>query len=238
MPLPSSGPISFADLNEELGNASTSQLDMDSAAIEFNLTKPHGMDEFYGLSITTTKPPTTTTTTTSSPFISYVVTYDEFNEETACASFNQFTIFSQCNLITLPGIGQCFLYNTQNTGDPVSPGYYADVSTNNYYYVESGGLVEEIGSCTPPITTTTTLPPSIEPWGGSIQQASSIAACNASATNIYGFIGSGVVPEINDTCFTTTGGGKFLPAGFYFEGGDFASLQIGSSGLVINKVLC
>lgn len=60
MPLPSSGPISFADLNEELGNASNSQLDMDSAAIAFNLTKPHGMDEFYGLS-------TTTTTTTLAP---------------------------------------------------------------------------------------------------------------------------------------------------------------------------
>lgn len=54
MPLPTSGQISFADLNSELGNASTSQLDLDTAAIEFSIpTKPHGMDEFYGLTLST-----------------------------------------------------------------------------------------------------------------------------------------------------------------------------------------
>ena len=51
MPLPSSGPISFNDLNLELGNPSETKLDMDSVAIEFSLTRPHGMDEFYGLSL-------------------------------------------------------------------------------------------------------------------------------------------------------------------------------------------
>lgn len=54
MPLPTSGQISFADLNSELGNTSTSQLDLDTAAIEFSIpTKPHGMDEFYGLTLGT-----------------------------------------------------------------------------------------------------------------------------------------------------------------------------------------
>ena len=50
MPLPSSGSISFEDINIELGNESNAQLDMDSAATEFDLTQPHSMDEFYGLS--------------------------------------------------------------------------------------------------------------------------------------------------------------------------------------------
>jgi hypothetical protein len=51
MPLPASGEIDFDDLNLELGNVLGTQLDMESAALEFNLTRPHGMDEFYGLSL-------------------------------------------------------------------------------------------------------------------------------------------------------------------------------------------
>ena len=50
MPLPSSGSISFADINIELGNNSNDRLDLDYAAAEFGLSQPHGMDEFYGLS--------------------------------------------------------------------------------------------------------------------------------------------------------------------------------------------
>ena len=51
MPLPSSGSISFDDLNLELGNEPGTQLDMSSSAVLFSLTAPHGMDEFYGLSL-------------------------------------------------------------------------------------------------------------------------------------------------------------------------------------------
>jgi hypothetical protein len=51
MPLPSSGSISFDDLNLELGNEPGTQLDMSSSAALFSLTAPHGMDEFYGLSL-------------------------------------------------------------------------------------------------------------------------------------------------------------------------------------------
>lgn len=57
MALPSSGPISFADFNTELGNTTGSQIDLEAAAIAFNInTRPHGMDEFYGLSIVPVTP--------------------------------------------------------------------------------------------------------------------------------------------------------------------------------------
>ena len=57
MALQSSGPISFRDLNIELGNSPTSQLDIRTAANEFGLSTPDAMNEFYGLAVT---PPTTT----------------------------------------------------------------------------------------------------------------------------------------------------------------------------------
>jgi len=183
---------------------------------------------------------TTTTTTTAAPFYAYLITYDEFNEGTACADTNEFTVYSQCSPITLPGIGQCFLYNSNDTNDPVAPGYYADVSTGNYYYVENNGLVEEIQSCpAPPATTTTTLPsPSINPWDGSIQVFSSTSACNQSTSNVYGFLGIGGTPEVGDTCYTSPAGIKLLPAGWYYEGNDTAALEIGASGVVITKLIC
>lgn len=51
MPIPQAGEIGFDDLNDELGNTLGTQLDMESAALEFSLTRPHGMDEFYGASL-------------------------------------------------------------------------------------------------------------------------------------------------------------------------------------------
>lgn len=55
MALPSSGAISFDDLNSELGNSPGSPLDLESAAISFGINaRPHGMDEFYGLSLSAT----------------------------------------------------------------------------------------------------------------------------------------------------------------------------------------
>ena len=52
MPLPEEGnPISFNDLNIELGNNGDDTLDMDTVASEFGLEVPHGMNEFYGRSL-------------------------------------------------------------------------------------------------------------------------------------------------------------------------------------------
>ena len=53
MPLPSSGPISAADLNEELGNSPGFPIDFESAAESLleNASRPHSMNEFYGASL-------------------------------------------------------------------------------------------------------------------------------------------------------------------------------------------
>ena len=53
MPLPSSGPISADDLNEELGNSPRTQIDFESAAESLleTATRPHSMNEFYGASL-------------------------------------------------------------------------------------------------------------------------------------------------------------------------------------------
>jgi hypothetical protein len=52
MPLPSSGPISADDLNDELGNPPGTSIDFETAAnaLLANPSRPHGMDEFYGAS--------------------------------------------------------------------------------------------------------------------------------------------------------------------------------------------
>ena len=43
MPLPEEGnAIGFDDINEELGNSSTAELDLESASEQFGLTAPHG----------------------------------------------------------------------------------------------------------------------------------------------------------------------------------------------------
>jgi hypothetical protein len=54
MTLPAAGqPISFQDINEELGRSSTAQLDLEYASEEFGLTAPHGMDELAGRTFNT-----------------------------------------------------------------------------------------------------------------------------------------------------------------------------------------
>ena len=51
MALPSAGnPISFKDINEELGNAGNAELDLKTAAETFGDTEPFGMDELLGQS--------------------------------------------------------------------------------------------------------------------------------------------------------------------------------------------
>ena len=53
MPLPTSGPIGADDINDDIGNQAGSQLDIDQiATIVYNLQRPHGFDEFYGLGAT------------------------------------------------------------------------------------------------------------------------------------------------------------------------------------------
>jgi hypothetical protein len=55
MALPSSGAISFSDLNVAIGNASNAQLDLQSASNALQASgAPYGMDELYGQSL----PPT------------------------------------------------------------------------------------------------------------------------------------------------------------------------------------
>ena len=53
MALPSAGnQISFKDINDELGNDSEATLDLENAAENgFSLSKPHGMNEMFGLSL-------------------------------------------------------------------------------------------------------------------------------------------------------------------------------------------
>jgi hypothetical protein len=49
MALPTSGPISFSDLNIDRGISSTAQVDIRSAALAYGLTAPDGMNEFYNV---------------------------------------------------------------------------------------------------------------------------------------------------------------------------------------------
>ena len=54
MPLPAENqPISFEDINTELGNSAQATLDLEAASVSFELTAPHGMDELAGLSFNT-----------------------------------------------------------------------------------------------------------------------------------------------------------------------------------------
>ena len=53
MAITGSGAISFSQINDELGLSSTATLDIEDAAENgFGLSKPHGMNEFFGLSLT------------------------------------------------------------------------------------------------------------------------------------------------------------------------------------------
>ena len=53
MAITGSGAISFSQINDELGLPSTASLDIEDAAENgFGLSKPHGMNEFFGLSLT------------------------------------------------------------------------------------------------------------------------------------------------------------------------------------------
>jgi hypothetical protein len=49
MALPTSGPISFADLNTDRGIAATTQVDLRAAALSYGFVTPDSMDEFYNV---------------------------------------------------------------------------------------------------------------------------------------------------------------------------------------------
>ena len=55
MTITGSGAISFSQINDEIGASSTATLSIETVAENvFGLTKPHAMDEFYGLTFATT----------------------------------------------------------------------------------------------------------------------------------------------------------------------------------------
>lgn len=176
--------------------------------------------------------PTTTTTTTAAP---------------ATTTTTAAPVFQSYLAERLDGLGGYI--------GPISQAY----GINDLVIVDDGsGICWEIGDngeqtaaptytiqslCNTTTTTlapiTTTQPPvTLKSFQGSPQVATSGIACVSSATNTYGFLGAGTTPESGDTCYTSPAGGKFLPAGWYLEGGDLAALEIGSSGVVINKLLC
>jgi hypothetical protein len=180
---------------------------------------------------------TTTTTTTAAPLVySYSVAFSVVSEIDACSiGVANDTVYSTCSSLA----DNCILYNEIGLTTFAADGWYHEISSGNYYYVEGNGFVEESGTCAPPTTSTTTLPaPTLTPWDGSIQAINSATACSQATSNVYGFLGLGATPSIGDTCFTTPAGGKALPAGWYLEGSEFAAIQIGAAGEVIDKVLC
>lgn len=185
----------------------------------------------------------TVTTTTQSPFIGYLVTYDEFNEQTACNNTTEITVYSQCSPITLPGVGQCYLYNTPNTQDLVAPGYYADVATGNYYYVENNGLVEEILSCGASTTTTTTstLPPcnSVSITVNTYADLSSACQGGAGGTLQQNKTnGDPNNPQIGDIIYTDSECTDVKAAGIYFHSNATAAIEVGGSGNITSILLC
>jgi len=73
MPLPASGPISFDDLNDDLGNSIGTTLSIRTAAAAKGLTTPDSMDEFYS---TLTIIPTVESVPSSTGFFNITVIGD------------------------------------------------------------------------------------------------------------------------------------------------------------------
>jgi hypothetical protein len=141
----------------------------------------------------------------------------------------------------LPGVGQCYLYNTANTNDPVDDGYYADVSTNQYYYVENNGLVEEIGSCgTTTLATTTQPPPPCNAIDVSNETYATLAAaCSGSPTvNRDRTDGDPNDPQIGDTVYEDALCNTPKASGIYQHITAGAAIEIGSGGAIIDVEFC
>lgn len=198
---------------------------------------------------TTTLPVTTTsttlepTTTTPPTYYAYIVHYDENSELGACGATEPTTVvYSLCSPITLPGIGQCYLYNTPNQADKVAGGYYHDTTNGLYYYTEgSNGLVQEIGTCG-----TTTLAPTtlLAPCNNIARSESTVLANACSITpNTLSFSYRGfnpVLPTVGDTAYKFEDCvGGFAPAGYYRIGttGDYY-IRVLSNGYISEVVEC
>lgn len=175
-------------------------------------------------------------------FFSYLVTYDQFNEQTACQSTNEFIVYSLCSPITLPGEGLCYLYNSGNVNDPVAPGYYADVSTGNYYYVENNGLVEEIlpcGSTTTTTTTTTSAPICNEINVSNQTYATMAAACSGSpTTNRDRTDGDPNNPQVGDIVYEDSNCTTVKAPGIYQHITALVAIEIGGGGLITDVQFC
>jgi hypothetical protein len=198
---------------------------------------------------TTTLPVTTTsttlepTTTTPPTYYAYIVHYDENSELGACGATEPTTVvYSLCNPITLPGIGQCYLYNTPNQSDLVAGGYYHDTTNGLYYYTEgTNGLVQEIGSC----GTTTLAPTTLLPPCNNIARSESTVLSNACdiTPNTFSFSYRGfnpVLPTVGDTAYKFEDCvGGFAPAGYYRIGttGDYY-IEVQSNGYINQVVEC
>jgi hypothetical protein len=191
----------------------------------------------------TTQAPTTTTTTTPPTYYAYIIHYDESSELNACGATEPTTVvYSLCNPITLPGIGQCYLYNTPNSTDFVAGGYYHDTTNGLYYYTEgTNGLVQEIGTC----GTTTLAPTTLLAPCNNISRSESTVFSNVCdiTPNTLSFSYRGfnpVLPTVGDTAYKFEDCvGGFAPAGYYRIGttGDYW-IQVQSNGYIAQVVEC
>ena len=151
MALPASGPISMNDMNTDRGIASGTQIDLDTAAIAYGIpTKPHGMNEFYGLSAGTPPSPTPPTYRT----IQLGNPPGDNNTAAACAITSGLTKYISYSFAITNGLviydNSALSTQTYNS-DPYSGNYAMLYDTNaGFRYAvtfDSAGVVNTVYDC-------------------------------------------------------------------------------------------
>jgi hypothetical protein len=174
MPLPEEGePISFEDLNLELGVPAGTPLDLESAgeSFGFNLDSTNwsddepglGMDEFYsGVGGTSGGGGGTTTTTTNPPYTAYYITSTESSEGAACGNITGLIELYLDGFSNLPEVGEILYTNPATTDEYVGDSFsYIGLGGYNTFptfvvQVDSNGEILSVENCGGGYTTTTT----------------------------------------------------------------------------------
>lgn len=194
---------------------------------------------------TPTPTPTISPTQTPTPVVySFGLAYSAVSEIDACGiSTPNTTVYSTCGLLTTG----CVLYTNSSLTNFAADGWYHNTSYSGYFEVEGNGTITGEGNCATPVPSPTPVPTSTPGVActsidmQTVGSSTSTGACNNGTSGSrrrhdgalpYPGIGDTIFSDIN--CSTTFDGGGL----WYFVDNDTSAIQVGPTGIVMDKVIC
>ena len=150
-----------------------------------------------------------------------------------CATQNQTFYFARnassgttADTNTLPQVGN-FVFNTNRAANVLANGYYR-ITSNTAIYVQNGVVSSISTGCTTCLTS----------YSSSVETVNLSNMCSASLNQTFYHDGSGVLPTINDKCYSDAGSSNVLVGGYYRTSSGGGILINNNTGTVTSLQTC